>query len=100
MEHFLLQLLMVCSSVVQVSTFQLVLVSGFFPSAFPHAWHILVWGTTLKTSHIPGTLKEGINGPLSLQSYVSDMMVCNPLVRQVHVHSFTTQEWSMINSEH
>jgi hypothetical protein len=49
---------------------------------------------------IPGTLKEGINGPLSLQSYASDMMVCNPLVRQVHVHSFPTQEWSMINSQH
>ncbi len=38
--------------------------------------------------------------PLSLQSYSSDVKVCNPLVGQVHVNSFTTQEWSMINSEH
>ncbi len=57
MEHFLLQLVLVWSSVVQVSTFQhtrLVLVSGLFPSAFPHAWHVLVWGTTLKTSYRSG----------------------------------------------
>jgi hypothetical protein len=38
--------------------------------------------------------------PLSLQSYASDVIVYNPLVRQVHVYIFTTQEWSMINSEH
>ncbi len=38
--------------------------------------------------------------PLSLQSYASDVMVCNPLVRQVHVYSFMTQEWFMINIEH
>jgi hypothetical protein len=38
--------------------------------------------------------------PLSLQSYVSDVIVYNPLVGQVHVDTFTTQEWSMINSEH
>jgi len=35
--------------------------------------------------------------PLSLQSYVSDVIVYNPLVGQVHVY---TQEWSMINNEH
>jgi len=38
--------------------------------------------------------------PLSLQSYVSDVIIYNPLVGQVHVYTFTTQEWSMINSEH
>jgi hypothetical protein len=38
--------------------------------------------------------------PISLQSYVSDVIVYNPLVGQVHVYIFTTQEWSMINSEH
>jgi len=38
--------------------------------------------------------------PLSLQSYVSDVIFYNPLVGQIHVDTFTTQEWSMINSEH
>jgi hypothetical protein len=37
---------------------------------------------------------------ISLQSYVSDVIVYNPLVGQVHVYTFTTQEWAMINSEH
>jgi len=31
---------------------------------------------------------------------LSDVIVYNPLVGQVHVYTFTTQEWSMINSEH
>jgi len=38
--------------------------------------------------------------PLSLQSYVSDVIGYDPLVGQVHVYTFPTQEWSMINSEH
>jgi hypothetical protein len=37
---------------------------------------------------------------LSLQSSVSEVIVYNPLVGQVHVSTFTTQECSMINSQH
>jgi hypothetical protein len=60
----------------------------------------LIFNFDYQGTRILRTLKERINGPLSLQSYASDVMVCNPLVKQILVHNFTTQKLSMINNEH
>jgi len=43
-----------CCGSINFSTYQTGPGIRFFPSAFPHAWHVLVWGTTLKTSYQSG----------------------------------------------